>query len=97
MRPVQKLLSSLVAAALFIVPAAAQDARWAVRTVEAQGRSEASGCAAARARAADEARKYLGLNTRGCACVPIASKSDGPSAAYRCRVSYEVLIRAGSN
>ena len=52
---------------------------------------------AARARAADEARKYLGLNTRGCACVPIASKSDGPSAAYRCRVSYEVLVRAGSN
>lgn len=77
--------------------ASAQDARWAVRTVDAQGRSETGGCAAARARAMAEARKYLGLNIRGCACAPIASKGDGPSAAYRCRVTYEVLVRTSSN
>lgn len=75
----------------------AQDARWAVRTVDAQGRSESAGCAAARTRAMVEARKYLGLNIRGCTCVPIASKGDGPSALYRCRVTYEVLVRTRSH
>ncbi|WP_152998623.1 hypothetical protein [Sphingopyxis sp. H115] len=77
--------------------ASAQDARWAVRTVDATGRSEAGGCAAARARAVAEARKYLGLNIRTCACAPVASKGDGPSAGYRCRVTYEVLVRTGLN
>ncbi|WP_139375860.1 hypothetical protein [Sphingopyxis flava] len=76
---------------------AAQDARWTVRTVDAQGRGEAGGCAAARARAAADARKYLGLNIRRCACAPIASKGDGPSAGYRCQVTYEVLVRTSSN
>ncbi|ALC11487.1 hypothetical protein [Sphingopyxis sp. 113P3] len=83
--------------ALWFGPAAAQDARWAVRTADAQGRSEGGGCAAARTRAMDEARKYLGLNIRGCTCAPIASKGDGPSAVYRCRVTYEVLVRTSSN
>lgn len=83
--------------ALWFGPAAAQDARWAVRTTHAQGRSEGGGCAAARTRAMDEARKYLGLNLRGCTCAPIASKGDGPSAGYRCRVTYEVLVRTSSN
>lgn len=82
---------------LLTVPAAAQDARWAVRTVEAQGRSEAGGCANARVRAAAEARKYLGLNVKGCTCAPIASKGNGPSAGYWCRVTYEVLVRTSSN
>lgn len=77
--------------------ASAQDGRWVTRTVDAQGRSEAGGCAAARTRAATEARKYLGLNIRGCICAPIGSKSDGLSAAYRCRVTYEVLVRTSSN
>ena len=52
---------------------------------------------AAAVRAATEARKYLGLNIRGCICAPIGSKSDGLSAAYRCRVTYEVLVRTSSN
>ena len=78
-------------------PGAAQDARWTVRTADAQGRSEAGGCVAARARAAADARKHLGLNIRGCACAPIASKGDGPSGGYRCRVTYEVLVRTSSN
>lgn len=87
---------ALAATAFSVVPAAAQDARWTVRTVDAQGRSEAVGCANARVRAATEARKYLGLNLKGCVCAPIASKGDGPSAGYRCRVTYEVLVRTGS-
>lgn len=77
--------------------ASAQDARWIARTVDAQGRSEAGGCVAARARATAEARKYLGLNIRECACESIASKGDGPPAVYRCRVTYEVLVRKNSN
>lgn len=76
--------------------ASAQDARWVARTVDAQGRSEAGGCAAARARATTEARKYLGLNIRECACEPVASKGNGPLAVYHCRVTYEVLVRKNS-
>ncbi|QCB55661.1 hypothetical protein E5675_15280 [Sphingopyxis sp. PAMC25046] len=82
--------------ALWSDPGAARDARWTMRAVDAQGRDEAGGCAAARVRAAAEARKYLGLNIGRCVCVPIASKGDGPTAGYRCRLTYEVLVRSGS-
>ena len=77
--------------------AAAQDARWAVRTTDATGSSEAIACASARARAQAEARKYLGLNIRGCSCAPEVARGGGSSTAYRCRVNYEVLVRTNSN
>lgn len=96
MRSLVSLLGALV-----LLPtgtgALAQDARWAMRTVDATGRTEADGCAAARTQVRAEARKYQGLNIRGCTCAPVASKGDGPSAGYRCRVTYEVLVRTSSN
>ncbi len=95
----KRTLLILTAAATLLLPggvASAQEARWAPRNVEVTGRSEASGCAAARTQVAAEARKYLGLNIRECTCRAIASKGNGPSAGYRCRLTYEVLVRMSS-
>lgn len=95
----KRTLLILSAAATLLSPggvASAQEVRWAPRNVEVTGRSEASGCAAARTQVAAEARKYLGLNIRECTCRAIVSKGDGPSAGYRCRLAYEVLVRMSS-
>lgn len=91
------LLSMACVAPAVSVAAAAPDAHWSIRTSDAFGRSEADGCAKARARAAEEARRYQGLNIRDCSCAPVASKGDGPTAGYRCRLVYEVLVRTGSS
>jgi len=72
------------------VPAAAQDARWVTRTLTVSARDEAGACASARARAADAARAYQGLNIQQCRCRP-ADDAGG----VNCRLTYEVLVRQG--
>ena len=73
-------------------PAGAQDARWVTRTLTVSGRDQASACARARARAADDARAHQGLNIQQCRCRPVENAAGRPEGGVNCRLTYEVLV-----
>ncbi|HEX9805968.1 MAG TPA: hypothetical protein VGA34_03645 [Alteraurantiacibacter sp.] len=77
-------------------PAAAQDAQWVTRTLTVSGRDEAGACASARARAADAARAYQGLNIQQCQCRPVDDAGGQSAGGVNCRLTYEVLARQSS-
>jgi len=92
-------ISGALAAASFAwwlsdTPAAkAQDARWVTRTLVQSGTDQNTACARARARAAETARTYQGLNIQQCQCRPIPQTEHPPGGGFSCRLTFEVLVR----